>query len=301
MSFVKKGDPAYVDLLDEDKPIANQKYVCMSFVSPENILKKKEHFFFEKFMKAFDFKTSMNKYRDFLFFVSHKYGVDFNKMNADYDDFITSEKAELVKTDIVSEYKTFVEQNEEELEKEFSKDNGFQTNVRGVKVRGSFRTQEEAELRAKLLQESDPHHDIYVGQVGLWMPFDPEAIKTGKVEYLEEELNNLMHNKIENEAKAKDEFEARVKEAKRAAIEENMRKAKETGVKLTQTFDEATGQLVGIKGTNTTEEALKTQFGVESDVVASSSDIRKELFEGDNIRTGRDYNPNVDTDDSKTE
>ena len=28
-----------VDLLDEDKPVANQKFVCVSFVSPEKVLK----------------------------------------------------------------------------------------------------------------------------------------------------------------------------------------------------------------------------------------------------------------------
>ena len=38
----------YVDLLEEDKPISGQKYVCVSFVSPENILKQKNHFLFEK-------------------------------------------------------------------------------------------------------------------------------------------------------------------------------------------------------------------------------------------------------------
>ena len=37
-----KPNPKYVDLLEEDKPIAGQKFVCVSFVSPENILKKKE-------------------------------------------------------------------------------------------------------------------------------------------------------------------------------------------------------------------------------------------------------------------
>ena len=34
-------NPTYVDLLDEDKPISGQKFVCVSFVSPENILKPK--------------------------------------------------------------------------------------------------------------------------------------------------------------------------------------------------------------------------------------------------------------------
>ena len=41
-SFTKKmnadgsTNPTYVDVLDEDKPIANQKFVCVSFISPEH-------------------------------------------------------------------------------------------------------------------------------------------------------------------------------------------------------------------------------------------------------------------------
>ena len=31
-----------VDLLNEDPIISNQKYVCISFVSPEDLLKRKE-------------------------------------------------------------------------------------------------------------------------------------------------------------------------------------------------------------------------------------------------------------------
>ena len=34
------------DLLDEDTAIAGQKFVCVSFISPEDIIKKKEIFFF---------------------------------------------------------------------------------------------------------------------------------------------------------------------------------------------------------------------------------------------------------------
>jgi hypothetical protein len=38
----------------------------------------------------------------------------------------------------------------------------------------------------------DPNHDIrWVVQV--WIPFEPDAYKTGRVEYLEEELNQLHH------------------------------------------------------------------------------------------------------------
>ena len=39
----------YVDLLEEDKQISGQKFACLSFVSPEDIIKQREHFFFEEF------------------------------------------------------------------------------------------------------------------------------------------------------------------------------------------------------------------------------------------------------------
>ena len=47
--FMSNGtkNPKYVDLLEEDKPIAGQKFCCVSFVSPEKILKKKNYFTFK--------------------------------------------------------------------------------------------------------------------------------------------------------------------------------------------------------------------------------------------------------------
>ena len=62
-----------------------------------------------------------------------------------------------------------------------------------------------------------------------------DAYKTGRIEFLEEELNELHKQKLENEAKAKNEFDARVKESKRKAIEDNIKKANESGNTLTQT------------------------------------------------------------------
>ena len=44
----------YVDLLEEDKPVAGQKFVCVSFVSPDKILKQKEAYFFEEFLKKWE-------------------------------------------------------------------------------------------------------------------------------------------------------------------------------------------------------------------------------------------------------
>ena len=33
-------NPKYIDLLDEDKKISGQSFVCISFISPEKILKR---------------------------------------------------------------------------------------------------------------------------------------------------------------------------------------------------------------------------------------------------------------------
>jgi len=182
------------------------------------------------------------------------------------------------------EYKTFVDNTEDELEKTFNTQNNFQTSIRGLKVRGVFPTLEEAELRCKMLRELDPNHDVYVGPVGLWMPWDPEAYKTGRVEYIEEELNKLMHEKNKNENFAKAAFDERVKETKRKAIEDNIKNAEKTGSSLTQTIDD-NGNLVGINNTNTQE----TKFSSKSGEI-SVADIRNELFEGENIITSKtDY------------
>ena len=104
---------------------------------------------------------------------------------------------------------------------------------------------------------------------------NPEAYRTGRVEYLEEELNQLMSEKKTNEQKAKQEFEKRVKEAKENAINENKKLAKESGNKLTQNIDKE-GNLIGVGATS-----LETKLSDNS----SSADIRRELFEGENIRT----------------
>ena len=56
------NNPKYIDLLDEDKPISGQKFVCVSFVSPENILQQKKHFFFQEFLKHFDFSKGNEKF-----------------------------------------------------------------------------------------------------------------------------------------------------------------------------------------------------------------------------------------------
>jgi hypothetical protein len=270
---MRKTDPTYVDMLEEDKPIAQQKFVCVSFVSPENVLKSKQEFYFQRFVQSWDLVKSMEKYAQFTAFLAFKYHLDTDTITTDLADFCKEESKTLSTESVSDDFKTFLDKNETALEAEFLEKNSFQTSVRGIKIRGVYPTQGEAEMRAKLLREVDPNFDVYVGPVGLWMPWEPDAYKTGRVEYLEEELNALMTKKKENEDSAKDYFEQRVKDSKKKAIEENIQKAEATGNKLTQTID-AHGRLVGIHGMNTQVPQLEE---------VSEKGVKNLLFENENV------------------
>lgn len=67
--------------------------------------------------------------------------------------------------------------------------------ILGIKVRGVFETYEEAKTRADQLQKQDKHHNIFVGEVGKWLPFNVD-IATMETEddpvYREQALNQYM-------------------------------------------------------------------------------------------------------------
>ncbi len=284
MSFSKEANTQYVDLLDEDKPLSGQKFTCISFISPEKVLKQKNLFLFEEFIKQWDFTKSFEKFQQFLNFLSFKYNLDVNDIMNDVQSFMKEESSNMMKSNIEDDFKNFLDRDEEKLEASFNSKYNFQTNVRGIKVRGSFPSQEEAEMRCKILRESDPNHDVYVGPVGMWMPWEPEAYKTGRVEYLEKELNELMHEKNENEKNAKVEFDKRIKEAKEKAMEENEKNAEKSGNVLTQTLNED-GNLVNVREVDydaIPDEDVVMDSGKKDNIM--SANIQKELFDKDNIK-----------------
>ena len=272
----------YVDLLEEDKPISGQKFACLSFVSPEEIIKQREHFFFEEFLKQWNYKKSVDVMLHFISFLSYKYNLTFEKVNEDFQDFLKTEHEAVMKYNVNDDFKTFVDNNEERLDVEFGEQHEFQTSVRGIKVRGVFASQKEAEMRCKLLREVDPNHDVYVGPVGMWVPFHPDAYKTGRVEYMEETLNQLMSEKKKNEDNAKKEFDKRVKEAKEKAIEENKKNAEKSGNKLTQTIN-SKGELVSVKNISADNDDASSGEDEEESENVTLDDIRKQMFDTENV------------------
>ena len=244
-----KLNPRYVDLLSEDPVIPSQQYGCYSFVSPEKIIKNRNIFMFEKFVKQWEYSKALSMFSDFTSFLAFKYSLSTEGIMDDLVLFCKEEENALKREDVEGDFKQFLDKNEERLAEEYNRNNKFQTSVRGFISRGNFGTVDEAEKYAKELRDRDSNHDIFVGRNFVWTPIDPDAYKTGRIEFLEEELNQLHHEKLINEKKAKEEFDKRLYDAKRKAIEDNIEKARKSGNKLTQTMDE-NGNLVGANTIN---------------------------------------------------
>jgi len=278
-----KENPKYIDLLDEDPSIAGQKFAIMSFVSPETILKQREMYMFEQFVKQWDLKKCMDKFYEFLHFASFKYKLNTENLLKDYEEFVATEAIKLKESNIEEDFKVFLEQREEKLVEKFQEEHEFQTSVRSCKIRGVFPSEGEAKNYIKKLQDFDMNHDMHICPVGLWVQCDPNPYKTADIQFLEEELNQLHHEKKKSEDKAKAEFEERVREQKRKAIEENMKMAAKSGNKLTQNIDE-NGNLVGVMQTvdfdsrevATEEETKKHNDEVLANAIANAEQKEEE-------------------------
>lgn len=76
-------------------------------------------------------------------------------------------------------------------------------NIRALKIRGVFATREEADKRAKELQQIDSNFHVFVGEVGKWLPWDPDPNDVKDQIYYEKELQKLMEGYKENLDKSK--------------------------------------------------------------------------------------------------
>ncbi len=240
------------DFLDEDNEIPGQRYTLLSFLSPEKVLERKDHYFFEQFLKNYEITWKTKNLEKFL----AKQVMDYNaKLDAEvarleaaelkeaselcrqaripvdtvlgsYQAFIKENAKEITATTIKESYDDYIFANEKKLEDDFFAKNNFQTTMRGLKVRGSYSTQEEAAARAKKLQRNDPIHNIYVAEVGKWLAWDPNPHNVKEQEYQEDELNSLMKAYKENE-EAREQFYNKNPDAKNATKKGGVRGEKE--------------------------------------------------------------------------
>ena len=62
---------------------------------------------FEEFLKDWDFTKSVDKYTQFLNFISYKYNLKFDTLTEDLKDFVKSEKEKLSTTNVLIKVSIF--------------------------------------------------------------------------------------------------------------------------------------------------------------------------------------------------
>ena len=172
-----------VDYLDEDKPIRGQNYVLVSFLSPEDVIINKDVYFFSKFIEKFS-----NDMKSFIDIIKEKYPEQKDMINTieENNNYIFNYK------ELNEQYNFYKSVSSEELETKFHIDNNFTTSIRGIKVRGTFDTIDEAKNRCEFLKKIDSKFNIYIAQVGCWCPWSPNPECLENQEYAETQLNTLM-------------------------------------------------------------------------------------------------------------
>jgi hypothetical protein len=237
MSSDKNTPTVVEDFLDEDTEIPGQRYVLLSFLSPEKVLEKKDIYFFQKFLEGYEVDWRIKNLEKYMVDVVKNVNDQLderikelekndqfdqaticrkNRLNIDslmneYQLFVQKARTDIQKTKIVEAYDDFMYTNKVKLEDEFFAKNEFRTSVRGVKVRGVYGNPKEAELKAKKLQTKDKYHNIFIGDLGKWLPWDPQPHEITEQEYAQDELNTLMRKYKENEDNREKYFEERTK------------------------------------------------------------------------------------------
>jgi len=229
--------------LEGDDEIRGQKYVCLSFLTPNRgILRNKEHFFFSKFLEFYNmdyriratetfiagqFREIQNTLSDVDMLLRNADSTDASdnkslaltlsekitkvrgevaqRSAADLEAHVKANLADFKESSIVESYEKYMLMHRARLEDEFHKANNYQTTMHGLKVRGVYSTSEQATVRAKALNKKDPYFNVYVADVGEWLPWDPEPEEVKDQEYQSDDLNKLMRAYREN-AEKRDEF-----------------------------------------------------------------------------------------------
>lgn len=166
------------DFLDVDSKIPGQNYVCLSFVSPNKVLKEKEIFLATKFLEYVINDNDMIVEDIRKKMLDKEITINYDNVNKLYEDW------KYLKN--------------EDLEAEFFELNNYKTTMRGLKVRGVYDSYKEASVRAQVLRKKDSSFNVFVGQMGYWLPWDPECEAIQEQEYQENQLNELVKKYKEN-------------------------------------------------------------------------------------------------------
>lgn len=232
-------DSKKIDYLEVDEAIPGQNYVCLSFISPETLIQNKEAFKCGKFLQSYCKEQKLN-----------------------FDE-------------VYSKYQDFVYKYEDKLQRDFDEQNDFQTSIRGLKVRGVYDTKQAAEARAKKLSTGDSAFHTFVGQVGYWLPWDPNADKVESEVFQNSQLNEMMEKYQENSIN-KDVFYEEQKRNKIMAAQEEVRKAKEENAKKLEDKDASEEYPITEETAETAETAETTEVSGVTETIIDDNGVTEE-------------------------
>lgn len=201
----------------EDKPVEEDKQEVMTFDDVRQRIKKD----LDK-VKLTDIVNGQTHAR------MQKTGETASELKEEKQDYVSFNEFRESYMDELENYKVG---NEDRIQGEYDEAVQFNTNIRGVKLRGNFETYKEAKMRAKLLQKRDPSFHVWVAQVGYWVPFDADPDKAPSSEYQENALQKIAEEKKKNEERREMLQMQRREEEKKIAAMKN-KKAKEEQKKL---------------------------------------------------------------------
>ena len=112
--------------------------------------------------------------------------------------------------------------------------------IRGIKVRGIYASQSEAEAACEKLKKQDKYFDIFVGEVGKWLPWDPSTKQVDQIKYRNNKLDKIMKNVHKSELNQLNELVGRRKEMLDKSSKEHKDRIKSTVKESADAYDNNT-------------------------------------------------------------
>lgn len=152
----------------------------------------------------------------------------------------------------------------------------------GIRVGGVFDTYDSACAHAKKIQERDDKHHVFVGEVGKWLPYDPETGSeiAGDSEYANEQLNKIMKGHKDNMEKARVFHELRKTEKMSDNINSNIDSKSKLKEEITEklskvkSMDEAKTLTTSLENI---EDQIKEMNNKLKECQENDSNLKKEL------------------------
>ena len=152
--------------------------------------------------------------------------------------------------------------------------------ARGFKIRGVYGTEEQAKKRCEDIRKFDKYHNVFIGPVGKWLPWDDDASNVEESVYAEPKLNDMMKAYKESQEKAMEYNEERKMKAHADAMKKKKQMSKEQGKVevVEEKNDIITTSMIdeNLKTVNSKLEELK-KVDETSSVETTNSQIEDEL------------------------